>query len=259
MWIAVLTLLPEMFDALTQHGITSRAIRDGKVELAFWNPRDFTDDKHQRVDDRPFGGGPGMVMQAEPLQRALNAAKQVAQSRGKSPKVVYLSPQGKTLQQKVINAFTKQDSLILIAGRYEGIDERFIEAEVDEEWSIGDYVLSGGELPCMVLLDSMIRQLPDVLGHEESANFDSFAEGNEGLLDCPHYTRPETVLGKDVPPVLLSGHHEKIKRWRMQQSLLRTQTRRPELLASLIEEEALSGELKDLLDEMESQGQLERN
>lgn len=251
MWIAVLTLFPEMFQALSESGISARAIRDRKVELHFWNPRDFTNDSYQSVDDRPFGGGPGMVMKVEPLLGALTAAKLAAKEQGKHPKVIYLSPQGALLQQNAVNNFMQQDSLILIAGRYEGIDERFIEAEVDEEWSIGDYVLSGGELPSMVLLDAIIRQLPDVLGHEESAKFDSFSEGVEGLLDCPHYTRPEQVLGLDVPSVLLSGHHGNIKRWRLQQSLLRTQQRRPDLLQALKANGQLSSEAKKLLSEIE--------
>ena len=252
MWIAVLTLFPEMFQALSEYGISARAIREQKVGLHFWNPRDFTNDNYQSVDDRPFGGGPGMVMKVEPLLGALNAAKQAAKEQGLNPKVIYLSPQGSLLKQSAVSDFVQQDSLILIAGRYEGIDERFIEAQVDEEWSIGDYVLSGGELPSMVLLDSIIRQLPEVLGHEESAKFDSFSEGVEGLLDHPHYTRPEQYDGVDVPSVLMSGHHEKIKRWRLQQSLLRTQQRRPDLLQVLKESEQLSSEAKKLLTEIES-------
>jgi len=251
MWIAVLTLFPEMFQALSDFGISSRAIRERKVDLHFWNPRDFTNDKHQSVDDRPFGGGPGMVMKVEPLLEALKAAKLAAKEQGKNPKVIYLSPQGALLKQSAVNHFVEQDSLILIAGRYEGIDERFIETQVDEEWSIGDYVLSGGELPCMVLLDAIIRQLPGVLGHEESAKFDSFSEGIEGLLDCPHYTRPEHILGLDVPSVLLSGHHENIKRWRLQQSLLRTRHRRPDLLQIIKESKRLSLEAKKLLTDIE--------
>jgi len=252
MWIAVLTLFPEMFQALSESGVSGRAIRDRKVELNFWNPRDFTDDSYQSVDDRPFGGGPGMVMKVEPLLGALNAAKLAAKEQGKNPKVIYLSPQGSLLKQNAVNDFVKHDSLILIAGRYEGIDERFIETEVDEEWSIGDYVLSGGELPSMVLLDAIIRQLPEVLGHEESAIYDSFGEGVEGLLDCPHYTRPEQVLSLDVPSVLLSGHHENIKRWRLKQSLLRTRQRRPDLLLAIKESGQLSSEAKKMLQEIEN-------
>jgi len=242
MWIGVLTLFPDMFQALSDYGISGRAVRDEKVTLHFWNPRDFTNDAYQKVDDRPFGGGPGMVMKIEPLLGALQAAKKAAKEEGKNPKVIYLSPQGGLLKQNDVNHFAEQESLILIAGRYEGIDERFITSQVDEEWSVGDYVLSGGELPSMVLLDAVIRQLPEVLGHEESAQNDSFAEGMQGLLDCPHYTRPEEVLGLTVPPVLLSGNHKKIADWRMQQSVLRTKARRPDLL-SPTEGEKLLGSL----------------
>lgn len=253
MWVAVLTLFPDMFKAITESGITSRAISEGKVELSFWNPRDFSKNNYQSVDDRPFGGGPGMVMQVEPLLGALEAAKSAASGLGKQAKVVYLSPQGRLLTQKAVNDFASNDALILIAGRYEGIDERFIESFVDEEWSIGDYVLSGGELACMVLLDGMIRQLPDVLGHDDSARFDSFAEGNEGLLDCPHYTRPEVILGKSVPDVLLSGHHENIKNWRLQQSVLRTLERRPEILEQLKKQGALSKAVEKVLSQLVSE------
>ncbi len=250
MWVAVLTLFPDMFKAITEHGVTSRAIDEGKLEINLWNPRDFSKNKYQSVDDRPFGGGPGMVMQVEPLLGALEAAKAAAASLGKQAKVVYLSPQGKVLSQKAVNTFAKHDALILIAGRYEGIDERFIETFVDEEWSIGDYVLSGGELACMVLLDAIIRQLPEALGHDDSAYFDSFAEGNQGLLDCPHYTRPEVILAKPVPEVLLSGHHEKIKDWRLQQSVLRTLERRPDILEQLKKQDALSKDVEKILSQL---------
>ncbi len=231
MWIAIVSLFPEMFKAISDYGISGRALGDNKLNLSFWNPRDFSLDKHQRVDDRPFGGGPGMLMQVGPLIAAIQAAKKAASEQGKTPKVIFLSPQGRLLKHKDVKRFSEVDSLILIAGRYEGIDERVINAEVDEEWSIGDYVLSGGELPCMVFIDAVIRQIPGVLGHEESAKFDSFSEDNLGLLDCPHYTRPEKILGMDVPPVLMSGHHREIKQWRLQQSLLRTWQRRPDLLS----------------------------
>ncbi|MDB2649503.1 tRNA (guanosine(37)-N1)-methyltransferase TrmD [Porticoccaceae bacterium] len=239
MKIALITLFPEMFEALTGYGISSRAVNQGLVEVSSFNPRDFTDDPHATVDDRPYGGGPGMVMTIEPLRKAIGAAKNWIQG---DPLVVYLSPQGKVLQQTAVNQFATGQSLILIAGRYEGIDERLIELEVDQEWSIGDYVLSGGELPAMVFMDALIRQLPGALGHKESANQDSFADG---ILDCPHYTRPEKYEGLDVPEVLLSGNHEKIRQWRLKQSLLRTKQRRPDLLEKL----ELDDEQKALLKE----------
>ena len=239
MKIALITLFPEMFEALTGYGISSRAVNQGLVEVFSFNPRDFTDDPHATVDDRPYGGGPGMVMTIEPLRKAISAAKDWIQG---DPLVVYLSPQGKVLQQTAVNQFATGQSLILIAGRYEGIDERLIELEVDQEWSIGDYVLSGGELPAMVFMDALIRQLPGALGHKESANQDSFADG---ILDCPHYTRPEKYEGLDVPEVLLSGNHEKIRQWRLKQSLLRTKQRRPDLLEKL----ELDDEQKALLKE----------
>ena len=240
MKIALITLFPEMFSSLTEYGISGRAVKNGLLEGQSFNPRDFTEDRHQTVDDRPYGGGPGMVMMVEPLRRAIAAAKQWA---GEDAKVVYLSPQGQVLNQGAVNRFATQQSLILIAGRYEGIDERLIELEVDEEWSIGDYVLSGGELPAMVLMDALIRQIPGALGHKDSADQDSFADG---LLDCPHFTRPEDYQGQAVPEVLLSGNHEKIRRWRLQQALLRTQQRRPDLLDRL----ELNKEQQALLKEM---------
>ncbi|MFL0803142.1 MAG: tRNA (guanosine(37)-N1)-methyltransferase TrmD [Agarilytica sp.] len=232
---AVITLFPEMFSALTESGITRRAKESGLFELHCINPRDFADDKHRTVDDRPYGGGPGMVMRVAPLKGALNAAKEKLQAQSSNlgaskPKIIYLSPQGKRLDQQSVKAISQQDDLILIAGRYEGIDERFIECEVDEEWSVGDYVLSGGELPAMVLLDAVIRLLPGALGDAQSAEQDSF---ENGLLDCPHYTRPESLSGRQVPEVLLSGDHKKIATWREQQALGRTAERRPDLLAQL--------------------------
>jgi tRNA (guanine37-N1)-methyltransferase len=227
MKIALITLFPEMFAAVTDYGISSRSVKEGLLEIASYNPRDFTEDRHQTVDARPYGGGPGMVMMIEPLRRAISAAREWTD---KNPLVVYLSHQGKVLNQVAVNGFASQQSLILIAGRYEGIDERLIQMEVDEEWSIGDYVLSGGELPAMVLIDALIRQIPGALGHQDSADQDSFANG---LLDCPHYTRPEQQDGRQVPEVLLSGDHERIRRWRLQQSLVRTQQRRPDLLDRL--------------------------
>ena len=239
MRVEVISLFPEMFAAITEYGITSRAVTQGLLELNCWNPRSFTEDRHQTVDDRPFGGGPGMVMKIKPLDDALAAAKQ---SIGGPAKVIYLSPQGRQLNQAAVSELATQDNLILIAGRYEGIDERFIETYVDEEWSIGDYVLSGGELPAMVLIDAVTRLLPGALNHADSAQEDSFSDG---LLDCPHYTRPVRYAGKDVPQVLLSGNHEHIRRWRLQQALGRTAERRADLLDS----RSLSGEEKNLLDE----------
>ncbi len=239
MHVSVITLFPEMFAAISEYGITSRAVKQGLLSLNCVNPRQFTEDRHQTVDDRPFGGGPGMVMKMQPLEHALASAKQVA---GEQAKVIYLSPQGQPLKQAAVREMANAESLILIAGRYEGIDERFIEAHVDEEWSIGDYVLSGGELPAMVLIDAVTRLLPGALGHVDSAEEDSFTDG---LLDCPHYTRPEVYNGKRVPEVLLSGNHEHIRRWRLMQSLGRTAERR----ADLLDCRSLSGEEQKLLDE----------
>ncbi len=237
--IAVVTLFPEMFGAISDYGVTGRAIQKGVLGLQCINPREFTEDRHQTVDDRPYGGGPGMVMMPEPLSRAL----QDARSRiAKPAKTVYLSPQGRPLDQAGLAELASSEALILLAGRYEGVDERLIEREIDEEWSIGDYVISGGELAAMVMIDGISRLLPGVLGHQQSAEQDSFAQG---LLDCPHYTRPEVYEGDVVPDVLLSGNHGAIRRWRLKQALGRTYTRRPELLES----RALSDEEKTLLAE----------
>ena len=233
----VISLFPAMFEAM-RVGVTGRAIERGQVQLALWNPRDFADDIHRTVDDRPYGGGPGMVMTVDPLRRAISAASAVAPA---SP-VVYLSPQGRRLDQDAVKEMAIRPGLVLLAGRYEGIDERLIEAYVDEQWSIGDYVVSGGELPAMVLMDAVIRQLPGVLGHADSAKQDSYADG---LLDCPHYTRPEEIEGRRVPEVLTSGNHDLIRRWRLQQALGRTRLRRPDLL----ERRRLSSEEQVLLDE----------
>ncbi len=232
MRIGVITLFPQMLDAVTGYGITGRAVQDGVIEVHRWNPRDFTSDRHRTVDDRPYGGGPGMVMLAEPLRLAVTAAK----AQLPAARVVYLSPQGAPLTQGRLEAMSGSD-WILLAGRYEGVDERFVEAVVDEELSVGDYVLSGGELAAMVLIDGMTRLLPGALGHDESAQQDSFSAG---LLDCPHYTRPEVYDGREVPKVLLSGDHAAIRRWRLQQALGRTWLRRPELIEQrrLTDEEA---------------------
>lgn len=237
MWFGVVSLFPEMFGAITEHGVTRRAVQNGLIEVNCWNPRDFTHDKHKTVDDRPYGGGPGMLMMVQPLRDAIHAAKSAA---GEGAKVIYLSPQGRKLDQKGVEELAQNDKLILVAGRYEGIDERLIEAEVDEEWSVGDYVLSGGELPAMILMDAVSRFVPGVLGKQASAEQDSFTDG---LLDCPHYTRPEVLDGINVPPVLLSGNHEHIRRWRLQQSLIRTYERRPDLIEGL----ALTDEQEKLL------------
>lgn len=230
MWLGVVTLFPEMFSAITEYGVVGKAFREGKAELTLWNPRDFTTDKHRTVDDRPYGGGPGMLMKVEPLAKAIEAAKQAANAlepKNARVKVVYLSPQGMPMVQQKVAQEAQGDKLILVAGRYEGIDERLIESLIDEQWSIGDFVLSGGELPAMSIIDAMVRLLPGVLGHSESANEDSFSDG---LLDCPHYTRPEVLDGKAVPKVLLSGDHQAIAKWRQQQALGRTAKYRPELL-----------------------------
>jgi tRNA (guanine37-N1)-methyltransferase len=229
----VISLFPEMFDAITKHGITSRAIDKKIYVLNVINPRDFTQDNHKTVDDRPYGGGPGMVMLAEPLSQAINAAKAL----NANAKVIHLSPRGKPLTHEKVMQLSQQQGLILLASRYEGVDERLLDALVDEEISIGDYVLSGGELPAMALIDAVVRQLPGSLGDADSALEDSFVNG---LLDCPHYTRPEEYAGKVVPEVLLSGNHAKIREWRLKQSLLLTRAKRPDLLAarSLTKEEA---------------------
>ena len=239
MWAGVVTLFPEMFTALTEHGVTGRAVKRGQLTVEFSNPREHAHDRHRTVDDRPFGGGPGMLMKVEPLLEAIEAIRQKAPSR---PRVIYLSPQGKPLTQRRAEELAQLDSLVLLCGRYEGIDERIVETCVDEEISIGDYVLSGGELGAMVLLDAVSRLIPGVLGHVDSAAEDSFSEG---WLDCPHYTRPEEFAGQRVPEVLLSGNHALIRRWRLKQSLGRTWQRRPELL----EELTLSKEQQKLLAE----------
>lgn len=223
MRISIISLFPEMFEAI-KFGITGRAIQQGHIELNFYNPRDFTHDKHKTVDDSPYGGGPGMVMRVQPLQDAITAAKQATCL---PTKTIYLSPQGQPLKQSALPQFLDVSHLILIAGRYEGIDERLLSLEVDEEWSIGDYVLTGGELPAMVLIDALTRLLPDTLGDPESAQQDSFSNG---LLDFPHYTRPKEVAGLAVPEVLLRGNHAAIQQWRLQQALGRTWLRRPEIL-----------------------------
>jgi tRNA (guanine37-N1)-methyltransferase len=224
----VVTLFPEMFAAITQSGITRRAFEQNKCELALWNPRDFTSDNYRTVDDRPYGGGPGMVMLAKPLEAAIAAAKNRQAERGLAvPKVVYLSPQGRALSHERVMQMTAEPGLVLLCGRYEAVDQRLLERCVDEEISLGDFVLSGGELPAMALMDAVIRQLPGVLHDDASAVEDSFVNG---LLDCPHYTRPEVYEGMAVPPVLLGGHHAEIEKWRRLRALEATATKRPDLI-----------------------------
>ncbi|EKT4489098.1 tRNA (guanine(37)-N(1))-methyltransferase [Shewanella algae] len=246
MWLGVITLFPEMFRAVTDFGVTGRAVKNGLLEVQTWNPRDFTHDRHNTVDDRPYGGGPGMLMMVQPLRDAIHAAKAAA---GEGAKVIYLSPQGRKLTQQGVSELAQSSKLILVCGRYEGIDERIIQTEVDEEWSVGDYVLSGGELPAMTLIDSVSRLVPGVLGKQASAEQDSFSDG---LLDCPHYTRPECLDGLDVPAVLLSGNHEEIRRWRLQQSLIRTLQRRPELFEHLALTDEQTTLLAQFVDAMDS-------
>jgi len=244
MRITLVSLFPEMARAVTDFGVTRRAVENGLLTLDTVNPRDFTEDRHRTVDDRPFGGGPGMVMKVAPLEKALAAARQ----GNPGARVVYLSPQGRPLTQARAAQLAATPGLILLAGRYEGVDERLIETEVDELVSIGDYVLSGGELPALVLIDAVTRLLPGVLGHQDSAAQDSFSGELEDLLDCPHYTRPETYRDRSVPEVLLSGDHERIRRWRLKQALGRTWRCRPELLEAR-KARGLSQEESELLDE----------
>jgi len=235
----VITLFPEMVTAAANCGVTGRAIERNIVGLSVWNPRDYTLDRHRTVDDRPYGGGPGMVMKYQPLHDAVNAAKQAG---AETTKVVYLSPQGKPITQALLAEASKVSQIILVAGRYEGIDERFVELDCDEEWSIGDYVISGGELAALVVIDAVTRLLPGVLGDEDSAQQDSHSNG---LLDCPHFTRPEQIEEYSVPEVLLGGNHADIERWRMKQALGRTWQRRPDLL----KKKNLSAEQENLLKE----------
>jgi tRNA (guanine37-N1)-methyltransferase len=221
----VVTLFPEMILGGSSYGVTGKAIEQDVVGLSVWNPRDYTHDKHRTVDDRPYGGGPGMLMKYQPLCDAVNDAKRHVDS--KDTKVVYLSPQGKQITQNLLIEARQVSQLILVAGRYEGIDERFINSVCDEEWSLGDYVISGGELAALVVIDAVTRLIPGVLGDADSAKQDSYMDG---LLDCPHFTRPEHGELGDVPDVLLSGNHQAINRWRMKQALGRTAIRRPDLL-----------------------------
>jgi len=236
----VVTLFPEALAAVTHWGITRRALESGLWRLETWNPREFTADNYRTVDDRPYGGGPGMVMLAEPLDKALDA---VAASQGEAKgRVIYLSPQGRRLDHRRVIGLSRERALTLLCGRYEGVDERLLARRVDEELSLGDFVLSGGELAAMAVIDAVVRQLPGALGDDDSAVEESFADG---LLDCPQYTRPEMYAGERVPEVLLSGHHEQIRRWRLKQALGRTWLRRPDLLAA----RELNEEERKLLDE----------
>ncbi|WP_432239443.1 tRNA (guanosine(37)-N1)-methyltransferase TrmD [Herbaspirillum robiniae] len=243
----VVTLFPEMFAALTQSGITRRALEQKRWGLSLWNPRDFTTDNHRTVDDRPYGGGPGMVMLAKPLEAAIGAARQRQQGLGLAkPRVIYLSPQGAPLTHERVVGLSQDPGVVLLCGRYEAIDQRLLDKCVDEEISIGDFVLSGGELPAMALMDAVIRLLPGALNDGASAVEDSFVNG---LLDCPHYTRPEVYEGEPVPPILLGGHHAEIMKWRRQRALEATQAKRPDLIArarengllSKVDEKFLSG------------------
>jgi tRNA (guanine37-N1)-methyltransferase len=235
----VISLFPDMVTATANVGVTGKALERGIARLSVWNPRDYTHDRYKTVDDRPYGGGPGMVMKYQPLHDAVNAAKQAGYANSK---VVYLSPQGQPITQALLASIAHDSQLILVAGRYEGIDERFVDLDCDEEWSIGDYVISGGELAALIVIDAITRLLPDVLGDEQSAVQDSYSDG---LLDCPHFTRPEELVGHTVPAVLMSGNHADIERWRMKQALGRTWQRRPDLL----EKKTLNAEQKQLLEQ----------
>lgn len=248
----VITIFPESFEAIARHGITRRALETGIFELKTWDPRDFTTDNYRRVDDRPYGGGPGMVMMPEPLRAAIRAARERQRGAGvERPKVVLMSPQGERLSEDIVAALAQEQGLVIIAGRYEGVDERLVRQHVDREVSIGDYVTSGGELPAMVMMDCIVRRLPGSLNDAESAAQDSFSAG---LLDWPHYTRPEEWNGARVPDVLLSGNHAAIARWRRKQALGRTHDRRPEL----IDEGKLSREDRQLLEEYRRENQAQQ-
>ena len=254
MQIGLITLFPEMFAGLSEYGVSGRAIAAGLVHLRCWNPRDFTEDRHRTVDDRPFGGGPGMLMKTGPLLAAIEAAKTGLAGKGEDgkrdepPPVLYLSPQGQPLQQTGVAELAARPSMILLCGRYQGIDERVIEEVVDEEWSVGDFVLSGGEPAALALLDALIRLQPGALGDAESARQDSFSGG---LLHWPEYTRPQSFNGREVPPVLLSGDHEAIRRWRLQQSLAATWRKRPDLLDKAV----LNEEQQSMLQEIKGEGE----
>jgi tRNA (guanine37-N1)-methyltransferase len=245
MQLGIVSLFPEMFAAVTEHGISGRAVRSGLMNLELFNPRDYTTDKHRTVDDKPFGGGPGMLMKTEPLMASIAAARQAVsqkQTTGESVKVIYLSPQGKTLKQDSIIDLAKREGMVLLCGRYQGIDNRVLVSEIDEEWSLGDFVISGGELAAMTLIDAMTRFQPGALGDEGSALEDSFSNG---LLHSPEYTRPQSIDGSDVPKVLLSGDHEAIRKWRLKHSLGATWLKRPDLLQTM----SLALEQEELLEQ----------
>ncbi|MFT5225268.1 MAG: tRNA (guanine37-N1)-methyltransferase [Polaribacter sp.] len=242
MRIDVITLFPEMVEQVVNYGVVGRAADQKLLDLQCWNPRDYTVDKHRTVDDRPYGGGPGMLMKVQPLEETIQAV------RDKNPQaqVVYLSPQGKPVNQDMLAKQVDANAVIFLCGRYEGIDERLIQQEVDQEWSIGDYVISGGELAAMVCIDAMTRLIPGALGHEQSAQQDSFSDG---LLDYPHYTRPEEYKGMKVPEVLMNGNHRHIEDWRERQSLGRTWQRRPDLLEHKVLDDRQQALLNDFKDE----------
>lgn len=248
MRIDVVTLFPELVRQVAEYGVTGRAVQRGLLHLHTWNPRDYTHDRHRTVDDRPYGGGPGMVMRYEPLRDTIRAVR----TETPAARVIYLSPQGRLLTQAAVRELAVASGLVLIAGRYEGIDERLLTREIDEEWSIGDYVLSGGELAAMVMIDAVARLQPGALGDEDSAEQDSFSGG---LLDCPHFTRPESIDDMTVPQVLLGGNHAEIVRWRTKQSLGRTWQRRPELLAQLELDREYQALLEEFIREQEDSRQ----
>jgi len=249
MHFGLVTLFPEMFDIVERSGVVGSALKDGLISLETWNPREFTEDRHRTVDDRPYGGGPGMLMKVKPLQDAIRAAKNSVIKANADSRLltVYLSPQGERLDHQMVVELAGYDSIVCVSGRYEGVDERLIKSEIDKEISIGDYVLSGGELASMVLIDAVSRMIPEVLGHADSADEDSFVSG---LLYYPHYTRPDSIGGDDVPEVLLSGNHEKIRIWRLKQSLGRTWLRRPDLLEKLSLDEEQQCLLQEFIKEI---------
>jgi len=257
MQIAVVTLFPELVEAVGEYGITGRAIRNGLVTLSCWNPREYTEDRHHTVDDRPFGGGPGMLMKTAPLQAAIGAAKDALQRHRKERetaadgRVIYLSPQGRKLDQAGVTELAGCEELILVCGRYQGIDERVLETEIDEEWSIGDFVISGGELAAMVVIDAIARLQPGALGADESAELDTFAGG---LLHCPQYTRPQIIEGQTVPGTLLSGDHEQIRRWRLKHSLGATWRKRPDLLKAMELDAEQQFLLQEYIEEFQAAG-----
>jgi len=242
MKVDVITLLPELVKQVIGYGVVGRAADQGLLQLNCWNPRDYTQDRHRTVDDRPYGGGPGMLMKVQPLQDTIRAVRQ----HSEEARLIYLGPQGIPVKQEMLARQLAKGAVIFLCGRYEGIDERLLQQEVDEEWSIGDYVISGGELAAMVCIDAMTRLIPGALGHEQSAQQDSFSEG---LLDCPHYTRPEEFQGMKVPEVLLNGNHQQIQDWREKQSLGRTWQRRPDLLENIDLDDRQQALLNDYIDE----------